>query len=256
MKGICCVVSLLMIVAAMCCGRMVYADTITLVSDQYPPYNEVPGSSAPGYAIEMAQRIFEKAGHAVVYQVVPWARAITETRQGTYTAIVAALPSDAPDFILPGNEIGIARYCFYTGKDARWKYTGIPSLAGKKIGVVTSYSYTDQLDRFFLNNPQVEVVSGDDAVQKNVQKLLAGRIDAFIENATVMASISGRDFLDKSVVDAGCQDNEVGSLYISFGPNNPKAKEYAAILSVGIDELRASGELQKILLKYGLTDWK
>ena len=44
--------------------------------------------------------------------------------------------------------------------------------------------------------------------------------------------------------------------YIGFSPENPKSEEYARILDQGMRELRASGELEKILQKYGMSDWK
>ena len=56
------------------------------------------------------------------------------------------------------------------------------------------------------------------------------------------------------VREAVCVDELM--LYIAFSPQLPKAKEYARILSEGMNELRASGELQAILSQYGLTDWR
>ena len=47
-----------------------------------------------------------------------------------------------------------------------------------------------------------------------------------------------------------------GNLYITFSPNIAKSKEYAEILTKGIRRLKDSGELEKILSKYGLTYWK
>ncbi|MEK2644629.1 transporter substrate-binding domain-containing protein [Bdellovibrio sp. BCCA] len=45
-------------------------------------------------------------------------------------------------------------------------------------------------------------------------------------------------------------------LYVGFSPNNPKSKIYAKILNQGIDDLRRSGELRRILEKYNLEDWE
>jgi len=45
-------------------------------------------------------------------------------------------------------------------------------------------------------------------------------------------------------------------LFIAFSPKNPKSQEYAKLLSEGTAALRASGELRKILAKYGLSDWR
>jgi polar amino acid transport system substrate-binding protein len=42
---------------------------------------------------------------------------------------------------------------------------------------------------------------------------------------------------------------------VSFSPKKDDAKALAAKLTAGIRELRASGELARILAKYGTTDW-
>ena len=44
-------------------------------------------------------------------------------------------------------------------------------------------------------------------------------------------------------------------VYPSFSKNNPKAQQYADMMTDGIRELRKTGELAKILAAYGLTDW-
>ena len=49
---------------------------------------------------------------------------------------------------------------------------------------------------------------------------------------------------------------EKAKIYLAFSPKNPKSKSYARLISKGIIEMRASGDLQKILDKYGMRDWK
>ena len=45
-------------------------------------------------------------------------------------------------------------------------------------------------------------------------------------------------------------------LYIAFSHRNPKSKQYAKLITDGIEQMRLSGELSEILAKYGLTDWR
>jgi len=56
--------------------------------------------------------------------------------------------------------------------------------------------------------------------------------------------ISSKESLDES------------KLYIAFSPKNPKSKEYAKLITDGIEQMRLSGELSQILAKYKLTDWR
>ena len=48
-------------------------------------------------------------------------------------------------------------------------------------------------------------------------------------------------------------DSEV---FIAFSPAKKESAEYAKILTDGLKKLRETGELKKILAKYGLEDWK
>ncbi|SFV56538.1 ABC transporter, periplasmic domain [hydrothermal vent metagenome] len=63
-----------------------------------------------------------------------------------------------------------------------------------------------------------------------------------IKNSHIPFKIAGSTYAD--------------NVYLAFSPNNPHSKEYAKILSEGINTLRKSGELDKILAKYGLHDWE
>jgi len=232
------------------------ADVITLAADKYPPYNDVQDSPNPGYVVEIAQRIFTKAGHEVKYVVVPWTPAIEETRSGVYNAIIGAFRNDAPDFVFPANEVGQCSFCFFISKETPWKYSGIPSLKGKKIGTIRGYSYTTELDPFLKDNHDVEAAFGEDALEKNIRKLIGGRLDLVVEDKYVFLSTANQLHIPPSEYRNAGALNADQSIYIAFGPGNPKSEEYARILSDGIDELRSSGELKAILAKYGLTDWK
>ncbi len=48
---------------------------------------------------------------------------------------------------------------------------------------------------------------------------------------------------------------DAADVSIAFSPAKPDSRRCAEILDQGITEMRASGELGKILAKCGLTDW-
>jgi len=50
--------------------------------------------------------------------------------------------------------------------------------------------------------------------------------------------------------------NQPVDVYIACSPNKPNSIVYTKLLSEGIIDLRKTGELQKILEKYALKDWK
>jgi polar amino acid transport system substrate-binding protein len=97
------------------------------------------------------------------------------------------------------------------------------------------------------------MVSGATGLMQNIKKLLAGRIDALIEDRAVFQNYLYQADIPDQFAEAGVAFEE--DVYIAFSPSHPHATEYAGILSAAIVELRASGKLDRILKKYGLQDW-
>jgi len=90
------------------------AETITIVADEWCPYNCEENSDLPGFLIEIARLVFSAHGHSVRYIVMPWKRAVYEVEQGRFNAIAGALKNDAPGFVFPETENGFSQNGFFT----------------------------------------------------------------------------------------------------------------------------------------------
>jgi len=235
-----------------------FGDEITIRADIYCPYNCEPQSEKPGLLIEIVKYAFEKAGHTVQYEILNWSRAVLETRKGKYNAIVGAYKGDAPDFVFPENGLAISQVCFYVKKENTWEFDGINSLSKVSIGVINDYSYGELLDKYIEEHKKdperVQVNAGNDALEKNLSKLIKDRITVVVEDQAVMGYLLKKMGQSDAVRKAGCL--EAQNIYVAFSPENPKSHEYANILSKGIQELKESGRLKTILEAYGITDWK
>ncbi len=234
------------------------ADTITVRADEWCPYNCETKAKKPGYAIELLKAIYEKAGHTIDYQVMGWTRSIERTRAGEFTAIVGAAKDDAPDFVFPQKSIGLSGTAFAINTGDSLIYSGVAALEEKRLGIIHSYSYDEDLDAYIKankNNPaRIDAVSGDDALEKNLNKLIARRIDVVADDASVL--LYKTDAMGLSDKVTFIHSPKSSKVYIAFAPKNPKAKEYAELFDKGIDELRTSGKLKEILVRYGLKDWQ
>jgi polar amino acid transport system substrate-binding protein len=237
--------------------------SITLVADAWCPYNCSPGSPNPGYAIELARAIYEPHGIKVHYEIMPWTRAINETRQTHFNGIIGAARKEAPDFIYPTEIMGFSFYRFYTLPESTWKYTDVDSLKGVSLGAVDGYSYGEKINEYLDLNRQnraaVQLVSGELAGEQNIRKLLAHRIDVMIEDPNVVANSLKRMDKKEALRIAGVLRNpKISSdeLYIAFSPNNEDSQALAGLFDEGIKRLRKTGELAIILDRYGISDWK
>lgn len=234
------------------------ADVITLRADEWCPYNCAEDSDKPGYGIEVAKEIFSKAGHTVEYKTMAWARALEEGRKGGIAAVIGADKTEAADYVFPDQAIAIIDNTFVVKKGNAWKYAGPASLEKIKLGAIQGYSYSGEVGTYMnataKNAARIDMVGGDNALEMNLKKLVAGRVDATVDAKPVLAYKLLKLNLADKVEFAGSVDPS--EIYIAFSPANPKAKEYAAILDKGIAEMRASGRLKQILDRYGVTDWK
>lgn len=61
-------------------------DEITLRADEWCPYNCAPDADKKGFMVDIATAVFEEAGHKVDYKLMPWARAVADTKEGKFTA--------------------------------------------------------------------------------------------------------------------------------------------------------------------------
>lgn len=234
------------------------ADEINLSSDLWCPYACDPASDKPGFMIEIAKEVFTPLGHTVNYKLINWARAISDTREGKFTALVGASKTDAPDFIFPKNQIGQSQNYFWINKFDSWVYKDVKSLKNKKIGIINSYSYGDEIDQEVQNkNPGYVVVSGDDALMKMIRMTKAKRLGGFVENPNVLNyQLMNIPEFSNQFVKASANITKDTQLFIAFSPANINAKKYSEILSDGVETLRKNGKLKIILMKYGLKDWK
>ncbi len=251
MKMMACVVTFLLFVG------LCKADVITIAADEWMPFtgNE---KEQNGYMIEIAKTVFEKQGHTIVFKNVPWSRAVTEAEKGNYTAIAGAYVSDAPTFIFPTEEQGLGIDVMYVLKSSGWSFSSYESLSSVTLGVIQDYSYGDEMDAYIEKNEKTgkvnKITGSDNLTHRLIQMLQQNRITAFIENRNVCNYTMKLNKIT-DIKEAGtCKISN--KIYIAFSPKNTKSNVYAKLLSDGMVELRKSGELKKILDKYGLKDWK
>ncbi|NOH73342.1 amino acid ABC transporter substrate-binding protein [Vibrio pectenicida] len=229
------------------------AQSITIGADEWFPMNGDPNSVTPGFMIEIAENALKINGMSVDYRIAPWERAIFMAREGKIDCIVGASPEEVPDFIFGEEEYARDQMTFYVNNGDSWKFNSIESLDGKKIGTISGYSYSETVDNWLETN--AHAISGNNALEKNIKKLQSKRIDVVIESKLVMDAKLKEMNLTGQIVSAGTVDEQY-NLYIACGSSNPESPNIVSALDIGIKKLRAKGEVNKIMSKYGLADWK
>ena len=256
-------VILLALATGLLSPRLAMAETLTIVADKWCPYNCGQDDAKPGYMIEIVKAALKKSGVDVAYKVVPWTEAIEKTRTGEYDAVVGASRGDAPDFIFPEVLQGISINEVWVKKDSNWVYDGLPSLDKKRIGIIAGYSYGRRIDPYLKkrmadDSSSIKVIHANNATEQNIEALLSGEVDLILEDKNVIEYYFASHNTPIPIKAVGnpvnIKDVEDTFIYVAFGPNNPKAKEYAALLTSGVQQMRKNGELASILASYNISE--
>ncbi len=228
--------------------------TITIAADVWCPINCAADGNNLGVGIDIAKRVFEPLGYTVNYVIMPWARALEDVRVGKVDAVVGANAADDPTLVFPKNALYDITDDFYVLKDSTLSFNGMSSLKGLRLGVIKDYGYNEVIMRFIGENKtisgMVQEVGGNDALEQNIKKLLAGRIEVIVESRPVMDYTLRHLKLTDAIKHIG--SIRQGKIYLAFSPALTASKARVRQYDEGVAKLRTTGALPEIYKRYGL----
>jgi polar amino acid transport system substrate-binding protein len=236
-------------------GSATLADTIELRADHWCPFNCTPGSDRPGFMVEIATEALALYGHEVNYETLNWARSLEFAENGRIDGVIGTDEDESPDFVF-GPAMGTYQESAAFRPNETTDITDIDALSGLRVGGIMDYDYGDVVAQYVEENgdsrAMVQMLSGDNALEQNLQKLLAGRIDLVPEESSVLSyTLANLGITDQVEI---VTDPEVYDLYIAFSPALESSEMYASQLTEGVERLRATGRINEILARYGLSE--
>lgn len=105
------------------------------------------------------------------------------------------------------------------------------------------------------SDKHVIIVNGTNALTQLIDLLQADRIDAFVENETVVDFTLNQLGIKPETIQLAGTPGEGVLLYVPFSPKYQESRELVKIFDRGLVQLRENGELAKILSQYQLIDW-
>ncbi|MFV3126010.1 substrate-binding periplasmic protein [Niveispirillum sp. KHB5.9] len=231
-----------------------HAKELSFRADAWCPYNCEPGK-APGYLVEIAGLALTEAGHKVDYKLMPWSDALAQVQAGRFSAAVGASVAEAPALVFPRESLGSTQTILVTLKGRGVHATGLKSLDGLRIGFGADYFYEESVNAYLdahKKEPRMVAVGGDNLTEDLIRLLVDGKVDAIIEDVNVI------DYQAETKGYQGIFDytpiGKPSSVSIGFSPADPDARVYAALVDAKMRQLRTSGELKKIMARYGLRE--
>jgi polar amino acid transport system substrate-binding protein len=230
---------------------------VVLVADDWCPQHCETESPHKGYVIDIVEQALtnESIPFNIVY--VPWLRALHNTESGEFDGLLTPTVGAFKQFSYNQEALGYQQYCFYVNANSNWSYTQPSDLLGKRIAHLKESGF-GELDTYIEQNKHnihVDELYGAKDFTRNIFVFLAaGRADAIIITSDVYDYGVQNGDIGKTFRRAGCLSNE--RLAVGLSQVNPERSQLLAqALDSGIQKLRASGQLETILAKYGIALW-
>lgn len=217
------------------------AEDLTLLTEEYPPYNFSRNGVITGTSVEQAELMMEALGLRYRLEILPWARALSQTEQQPQTCL------------------------FTTGhdeeRDKRFKWVE-PLLVDqmimvRKAGSGVNPANIDEAKRFTVgtqrkdfsasylrdnNFPKIDLAADLETTEK---KLLSGRIDLMVTSEKTFEAMRDRGSAVESAL--ALEGQRYG-----FACNLALPDELIARMQGELDRLIATGTQDRILTRYGV----
>jgi polar amino acid transport system substrate-binding protein len=232
-------------------------DTVTVWGEFHPPLNGYPGDNNPGFMIEIAEAILKKNGHKIDYILGPRERGVRMVLSGEIDCVVNAKIKDHSFLTFPEEPWGYHAATLFALPESTFKYHDVTQLEKIKLGAIAGMRYDNgPLDDYLKKkNINVSFSYGDDAMNKQVKKLMAGRTDVLVSCPLLMrGQLESMKFPEHVFKSVGEVKPFVG-MYFACGSTSDKTKNIIKSINKAIPIMRESGELKTILDKYGEVDW-
>jgi polar amino acid transport system substrate-binding protein len=232
---------------------------VVLEADAWPPFVDAPAPGRQeGYVLELARAVFGDSSRRVEFRVVPWQRAIDRALSGDNDGVIGASTTDGAGLTMPQQEMSRNFPVFLVRKGDPWRFNGVATLAGRRLGAIVGYDYRAEVNGYIATHAEdparVQLLSEDTALEQNLRKLIDGRIDTTIDNEASLRWAARQVGVADRVEVAGTIP-EVRRLYVAFSPNE-RGRQLANEWDAGLTRCRLDGTLRRILAAYDMTDWR
>ncbi|MCW0000035.1 transporter substrate-binding domain-containing protein [Pararhizobium sp. YC-54] len=217
------------------------AETLRLLTEEYPPYNFSKNGVISGAAVEQAELMMKALGTPYSLEILPWARALSLTENQPWTCLFTTGHDDE--------------------RDKRFKWVE-PLLVDRmvmvrKAGSGVNPANAEQAKRFTVGTqrsdfsanylekhdfPKIDLAAD---LETTVKKLLSGRIDLMMTSEKTFEMMRDQGAaLESALVLEG--------KFYGFACNLGLPDDVVNGMQAQLDKLIADGTQDRIFLKYGL----
>jgi len=241
------VLKTLVLLAVFLYAGNVTAEPITVVFEEWPPYEFTSNGAVIGTDAEIIKEAAKRLGITLKFSSVPWTRALKSVTNGTAEAIISISKNQERlgFLVYPKTQLNAERKVFFTLKDSKLTIKKFSDLQGLTVGVVRGNSYGKDFDA------QTGFKKYETPDQETILKMLvAKRFDAAITSDLVGFDVARKLGVANQITSHPFIVLEA-PLYIAFSKaKGPLANDLADKFSKMLAQLKAEGFIDKILASY------
>lgn len=225
----------------------VQAREIVLCTMNWEPYY---GKDMPrgGFFTELVRTAFERAGHSVTVEFMPWPRAMLEVKQGDRDVLLGAYWSkERAETYIASDSI----YTDRTGLVAHeslgvQEFDSLRELTDYTIGVGRGFAVSDEFDDADYLDKDFE-----ETQILNLRKLFADRVDMVAGSFVSIRYFANKEDMDVSALEFLEPPLQEQSLHIMVSRSIPDSEELLADFHEGLEAIREDGTYERILEEMG-----
>ncbi|MDT8991818.1 transporter substrate-binding domain-containing protein [Curvibacter sp. APW13] len=228
----------------------VMAKDLTLVAQEYPPFNWSEGGELKGGMVEVMKRVCERLKYQCTFSSVPLARGIMMLQDGSADGMLSLIPNaERSAYAHFSPTVVVSKVSYFGARDKFPKVHALKDLDGWTVGGVRASSSLNIAKEHQKEATHMTLIDENNN-ETLVKKLQAGRYGekgAIIGGDAVLAHEAAKIKLDLDVVLEGVPQNFVNA----FSKKSVDTQTMAQITKA-IVEMKKSGEIKTILSSFGL----
>lgn len=241
--------ALLALTATLLPSDYLAADTISFVSNPWPPYY-IDSQPISGIMPDIITAAYAQQGkYQVSFHVRPWKRALFEVKEGTLDAVTSAYyhPERAKHYLYSEAILSSSIMVYKLKKFPLPGWNTLNDLKGFRIGVEREHIYSPEFN-------SAEFLQKEEATTEvlNFNKLLMGRIDLMPMDQLVARYYLAKDFTDQAdqITTVGPPLNSSSTIHLIFSKKVKNSQEMLDAFHSGLKKIKENGIFQQILDSY------
>ena len=238
---------LILILIIFYCGSLFAANgKITISGTEWAPYTgkELPGK---GFFTEITVNAFEAVGYKTQIKLVPWKRALINTKFGRFDALMgASYTKERTSYFAYPKYAWKNKMHLFSSRDKEGTFKTFKDLCPAKIGILRGSFYTERLK-------EVGCLKLEEATQvaQNIKKLSKKRIQYMVDSKDAVLFFLKQNPKYNDSIKIMNPPFETDKIYTVISKKNPDYQTLVNAFDKGIKIIKQDGRYKAILKKHG-----